>query len=469
MSRLFIACALLTGCVGAEPDDPTTSSDESAITQAIQHLKVYTVDTSGAPYTPRVGDEDIVQIEFDIATATPQMEIDLTFADKKAVTTFPASNPGHMVWAVPFGKLSLDGGIAIGAVVGVNSEINGNPPTVSNGRVVVAGFDTATPASEVEYFDQQTLVGSQTMQLTTAPGSSIIFEAAATTGGDGQSTVADSATIGDSSSTYTTTTTYADANPNKLPLFITYGALPQNNFTFEQDFTVTVSNQRVDHAKLEAITWADYANDIANNSVHAYYTQPESVVQSNDPRILAFINSTLGATYKSLYSPYDAARRMFSAIIARSTYVLPPAPGQRDLRAQSAVDMLLTPQGDCGSFTMLTTAVFRAMGIPARSTAGAWVGDNAGHAWTEWEVPGTNEWIIADGAMAKLAGDPTGGYVYYFGAATDRNIRMTQSRGNTFTFPDTTYTANWLQGPSYWMTNGSVISQTGTTHIAISE
>jgi transglutaminase-like putative cysteine protease len=471
MSRLFIACALLTGCVDAEPDDPTTNTETSAITQAIQHLTIYTIDSTGAHAVPRVGDNYAFRMEFDVATATPQMEIDFTLANLVQKTTFPAVGPGHYVWGAPddygdFGPMSLDGFINFTAVIGVNSEINGNPPTTNNGRIMLAGFTPTAPASEVEYFDQRELTGYNYATIRTTPGAELLYMAAGTTGADGQSTISNTLTTCDSNGCNSNHATVSDANPNKYPVFIYDGQARGNTITFAEDFDITVSNQRVDMDKLRAITWDDYANDVANNAVHAYYTQPESVVQSTDPQIVAFVNSILGVNYKFWYTPYDAARKLFAAVVARSTYVLPPGPGEVDQRAQSAVDMLNHPKGDCGSFSMLVTAVFRALGLPARTTAGAWIGDGIGHAWTELYIPGANEWIIADGSGAKFL-DPTANYVYLFGAAVDRNQRMTQSRGNTFTAPapHTGYTDHWLQGPALWMLSGSIEYQSWESHV----
>jgi len=242
--------------------------------------------------------------------------------------------------------------------------------------------------------------------------------------------------------------------------------LPQpfdgTRYSFVQQFSVKEYNQRVDANKLRLVTWAD-VDAVQSTPLLAYYTQPESVVQSDNPKFAAFVTSVLGPDYRQNYTPYDAARKMFQTVVARSTYFY-PQPGQEDLRAQTALDMLEHPLGDCGSFTMVLVATFRSMGLPARTAVGAWAGKDAGHAWSELYFPGY-DWVIADGSMSDSI-DPDGTFAYYFGIATDRNERMVMSRGNTFTTPDGD-TASWLQNPAVWWT-GNAPLQSWTGHTTIS-
>ena len=78
----------------------------------------------------------------------------------------------------------------------------------------------------------------------------------------------------------------------------------------------------------------------------------------------------------------------------------------------TAMEVAASKQGDCSEFSVLTTAMCRAVGIPARMVVGvAYVEDFAGlqgfgpHAWTQAYIG--NKWICLDAAF-KGAG--LGGY-----------------------------------------------------------
>ncbi len=79
----------------------------------------------------------------------------------------------------------------------------------------------------------------------------------------------------------------------------------------------------------------------------------------------------------------------------------------------SALDVVRSKQGDCSEHAVLTAAMCRASGIPARVVSGLVGADNfigrsnvfGGHAWTEAYVNG--KWIGLDATMSKVPFSPT--------------------------------------------------------------
>lgn len=202
--------------------------------------------------------------------------------------------------------------------------------------------------------------------------------------------------------------------------------------------TVTVRNTRVNMDKLKQITWAQI-DALQGINVFKYYTKPDAVNNSNDPKIAAFVTGVLGGNYRQNWKPYDAARRVYRAILARCSYKAPSP-------SHTATEMLDNKEGDCGAYSLLITACFRYMGIPARNACGAWVGTDAGHCWNEFWMPGAG-WVLSDGSAGESE-SPKGDYAAFFGNIRDMNLRYASMRGNEFTADG--WKVNWLQGPQFY-------------------
>lgn len=205
----------------------------------------------------------------------------------------------------------------------------------------------------------------------------------------------------------------------------------------EQRHDVELSKVRVNPDLLRQVSWQDLDVAAADPAL-APWLQPESVIQSDDWRIAYFVGQSLGFGYRSTMTPYDAARALHRAVIARLEYETPS-------QAHTAVDTYLKQKGDCGSFSMLIVAAMRNMGIPARVSAGWWKGTGNSHAWSEMYFPGAG-WVQSDGSAGD-AWSPAGSDAYYFGYVPDLDSRVSNVRGNDFSAFGVD--APWLQTPWY--------------------
>lgn len=93
----------------------------------------------------------------------------------------------------------------------------------------------------------------------------------------------------------------------------------------------------------------------------------------------------------------DWARAFFDELLTqRFRYVWPPA-------ERGALAMQRDGRGDCGEFTFLFVAWCRAVGIPARTVLGTWVGGRTrAHAWAELYADGIG-WVPIDASMGWIA------------------------------------------------------------------
>jgi len=126
----------------------------------------------------------------------------------------------------------------------------------------------------------------------------------------------------------------------------------------------------------------------------AKYLEPTAESQSRDAAIVAQAKEIVGAETDS---------RKAALAIAQWVYEnLDKADGVRG--AATAVETLKAKRGDCTEHAALLTALARAVGIPARNTAGiVLVADRkarAGyHAWPELWL---GEWVVLDAALGDF-------------------------------------------------------------------
>jgi hypothetical protein len=137
--------------------------------------------------------------------------------------------------------------------------------------------------------------------------------------------------------------------------------------------------------------------------------RPNRFVQSDDKRIVELAQQTVSGTSTAV----EAARRI-EAFVAR--YI-----NKRSLSVgyASAAEVVESRQGDCTEFAVLTAALCRAAGIPARVVIGVTYAKDfgglqgfVGHAWVEAYVGinergGNGKWIGLD---AALKSGSRGGY-----------------------------------------------------------
>jgi len=135
------------------------------------------------------------------------------------------------------------------------------------------------------------------------------------------------------------------------------------------------------------------------------------IVDHDDPAV-ASLGARLRAQRQGATAPVDGAELVaFVAGVMRGSY---------DANAHLASDVARSLQGDCTEYALLTAALARAQGLPARLVQGAallhsngrWIA--YGHAWVQTLEAG--RWIVRDSALAAWPGP-----VYYLPAVVFSN------------------------------------------------
>ena len=118
-------------------------------------------------------------------------------------------------------------------------------------------------------------------------------------------------------------------------------------------------------------------------------------MQSDDQRILDKARAIVADRTDPWAQTEAIARWVFLSVTKQLTVGLP-----------SAVDVLLTPVGDCHEHTVLFTALARSLGLPTRMVAGLvyWNGRLYYHAWPEVWI---GAWIPVDPTLDQPVADAT--------------------------------------------------------------
>lgn len=374
---------------------------------------VYPVNSKGKPYHPKFGETYYLKVEWNV-TGTPKAPYSILFklAGETYKWTGLSAGPGSGFSGFTGFNLELDGGIPFSVTLDPD-KTSGDSKTSNN---VLKGTLTPTPpAKALEYFNPIIRTGSETCTVPWNQGGTVssgYILMGKPVSGSFQKVVS---TTGPAGNITTNSTPHGD------PVWQTfrYAYTPSagsSQWSDTSGFKVSVSGARVNIAKLRAVTWADEA---AVSPSIAAYTQPNDWVQSTDPAITAFVNSVLPSNYRTTMKPYDAAKKLYMAVVKRTAYETPAI--------QDAKTTLSLKKGDCGSFTNLCSACFRSIGIPSRSNSGFWIGNNQWHVNGEFYLQGVG-WIPFDGSESKLF-DPSGVYPYFFGSDSTLNQFCAVSRG----------------------------------------
>ena len=451
---------------------------------SFQNLKAYTsrtVSNKLETYTPRIGEDYQLTVEFDVV-GTPLGDYHVTFdlAEEFYASKVSKTKAGHHVITHSFGALPLDDDIPweieidpydmaggadptkspiplnlpefTGDSGGVRIEITRPPRRASLATRVKGTLTPKPPDDGVEFFDPVRLAGYQQVGVVFEEGGQIDKMALlmGQPASDSWQTMISNFCSGKVSGVYNGEVKALPATAERFwPLFYwEIGHIAANDTLFKQDFVVEVRNQRVNCEKLRHVTW-EQLDALDSISVFKFYKQPESIIESKHAKIAAFVQQTLGSGYRSKMSPYDAARRLFMAVVKHVTYTF-PKPGEVDRRGHTAVAVLDTKLGDCGGFSILFVACARNMGVPARTACGFWVGAWP-HCWAEFYLPG-HGWVLCDGSGGN-AWSEYGKFAYCFGNQFDLNARMAFMRGNTCKVGS--YETPWLQGPAGPYLSGS--------------
>jgi len=448
--------------------------------------------TSGTINRPGIGEWWPLTVEFTV-TGTPKNTyyIDFTIAEQSTYVEFTdkTSGPkvatgwlfvpldGSMPWKVeidPFNlvdaddptktkiPLNLPNGIGAGSTKIV--QVNQGILQVLGKKTQQGVFEPNPPARGIDFYDPVWAVGVQSVFMKFKPGGAITrLEAlAGCPSTDSWQKVLSTVCRLDSGAGTDFIAHQPVENVTLQPVFF---ARKQNIPVFDvsliHQFVLELRNCRVDASLLRAVTWTQL-DALSGINVFKFYQSPEAVVESNDPKIADFVTATLGANHRQHFTPYDAARKLFQAVLARVHYYY-PAPNTTDLRPTTAVGVLDAGFGDCGGFSILLVAAYRHIGLPSRVACGAWLGQDAGHCWCESYFP-QHGWMISDGSAGNSMSE-SGKYAYYFGAIPNLNARYASMRGNTFKVAD--ISTSWLQSPYGPVVQGTAAIASTDAHTAL--
>jgi hypothetical protein len=421
-------------------------------------------------YTPMVGESYRLTVEYDV-TGTPQASypvsfqmadrfkeihiFELTPGHKRASAVFFLPLDGEIPWEVEIDPYHYADGVdpikspmpyAFPDIYGDGDQ--GVPirrlPRTPSSAAKKGVFQPAPPPTSIDFYDPATALLAHNFAVSFNSGGNIdrmVVMMGKPTSESWQNVISASCSVQSGAGSWSLVSISVE-NPSKYPVYYwDQSQLPLEPVSMVELCELELRNSRVDCNKLRTVTWG--ALDQARKSQpYTFYSMSEDVIQSNDPVIAGWVHDVLGAGYRRATSPYDAARKLFQSVLAKTTYYY-PQPGQKDLRPTNAKDMATQSFGDCGGFSILLVALFRNIGFAARTACGAWVGLDAGHCWCELFFPG-HGWMLCDGSSGNSLSE-SGQYAYYFGNLPDLNIRYAIMRGNTFDVKDVK--TSWLQGP----------------------
>ncbi|MDI6784909.1 MAG: transglutaminase domain-containing protein [bacterium] len=146
-----------------------------------------------------------------------------------------------------------------------------------------------------------------------------------------------------------------------------------------------------------------------NDPIYKYYTRTQEFMELT-PEVVQLAQEIIGKET----NPYLQAKAIYTWCVNTIAYVYPPNRGIRF--------SLPRKTGDCGEYSLIFTALCRAVGIPTRVVNGHWCckAKLNYHVWNEFYLPNYG-WIPADAtdgrtnrdAPGKLAGN--GDPDYFFG------------------------------------------------------
>jgi hypothetical protein len=125
--------------------------------------------------------------------------------------------------------------------------------------------------------------------------------------------------------------------------------------------------------------------------------EPEPLIQSDDPRILARAREVTQARASWRQDPKEVARQLTASVHGMLEKAI-------TFSVPNAVQVLETRRGDCNEHTVLYVAMARALGLPARTAVGLVYVNGAFfyHAWPEvW----LGEWVAMDPTFGQVPAD----------------------------------------------------------------
>ncbi len=146
-----------------------------------------------------------------------------------------------------------------------------------------------------------------------------------------------------------------------------------------------------------------------SDPVYKYYTRTQEFLELT-PEVVRLAHQIIGKET----NPYYQAKAIYTWCMDTIVYVYPPDRGIRF--------SLPRKTGDCGEYSLIFTALCRAVGIPARVVNGHWccTAKLNYHVWNEFYLPNYG-WVPADATDGRITRDTPGKLAgngdpyYYFG------------------------------------------------------
>jgi hypothetical protein len=163
----------------------------------------------------------------------------------------------------------------------------------------------------------------------------------------------------------------------------------------EEAFAVELDYHVISFSVTYLVNSSVVENYDKNSALYERYTQPEKLIESNNPQIISTAQSITGGEE----NPFKKVQKIFDFVIAHVRYELLE-------EERGALWALKNGAGDCSEYSYLFVALCRAAGIPARIQAGFTfnnVGETLkdGHMWAEYYLENYG-WIPVDATWQQF-------------------------------------------------------------------
>lgn len=340
-------------------------------------------------------------------------------------------------------QLDVDGPIGLWGHLDVTG-VSGESPALVGNNEGSGSFTPVVPSVGVERYKTLTWDVTQTSFFVVPGGTSSAQFMLPRPVSDGYATVSATSAaltgiVFGQSNGYTLAT--QSGNLAAMPVYYLDKTAPTNGsdatWLLQQKFTAACSSIRVNPNILRTVTWSQIDGLQGLNYFKQYTTSDPGVIAPATTKVVdpdltcimpvghaamvAYINANLGANYRSIYTPYDAARKLYCCLLRDMTYT-----ADADIKPHHSLAVLHYQLGDCGGYSMLIATLFRTMGIPCRIVV------NEHHAWNEFYLTG-HGWIPCDGSYYDAQSSIyTADYAYGFGVRNDLCNFVPLARGSDF-------------------------------------
>ncbi len=208
---------------------------------------------------------------------------------------------------------------------------------------------------------------------------------------------------------------------------------PGETRSLEVSYRLVRKEIRTNAAALMARNYPPYNPKDRDFAVH---TRSERTIETDAPEIAAVALELV----RKWPNPYLRAKAAYEYVLDHVEYASPSP-------SRSARECMRQGKGDCGTYTLLFTALCRATGIPTRPIAGCWAsGDNPWHCWAEFHLPGVG-WIPVDPSVGDRGPKER---EYYFGNLDNNRVTLARTFKFTVDTKDGSTDVEFVQVGTWW-------------------